>query len=359
MSAPSLSRLSLPVIQGGMGIGVSLGSLAGHVAAAGAMGVISTANPGYTEADFWPNPAAANLRALAAQIGKAKAIAQGAGLVAVNAMVATTRYAETVAAAIAAGADAVISGAGLPLDLPAVAGAEKVLLAPIVSSGKAISTICKLWHRRFARMPDFVVVEGPLAGGHLGFTKAQLDQKPLPSLEGLVKEVCAALAPWAAQYGRAIPVFAAGGVWSGADIAALQSAGAAGAQIATRFIATEECDAADGYKQRMVQAKDEDVRIVQSPVGMPGRALYSPLIRRLETAGRIPPVRCAGCLVPCKPAETPYCITNALIEAVKGNWEEGLFFCGGNVGRIDSITTVPRLLEQLAQEWHTARRSQG
>ena len=339
MSAPSLSRLSLPVIQGGMGIGVSLGSLAGHVAAAGAMGVISTANPGYAEADFWQNPAAANLRALAAQIGKAKTIAKGAGLVAVNAMVATTRYAETVAAAIAAGADAVISGAGLPLDLPAVAGAEKVLLAPIVSSGKAISTICKLWHRRFARMPDFVVVEGPLAGGHLGFTRA--------------------LAPWAAQYGRAIPVFAAGGVWSGADIAALQSAGAAGAQIATRFIATEECDAADGYKQRMVQAKDEDVRIVQSPVGMPGRALYSPLIRRLETAGRIPPVRCAGCLVPCKPADTPYCITNALIEAVKGNWEEGLFFCGGNVGRIDSITTVPRLLEQLAQEWHTARRSQG
>ena len=340
MSAPSLSRLSLPVIQGGMGIGVSLGSLAGHVAAAGAMGVISTANPGYAEADFWQNPAAANLRALAAQIGKAKTIAKGAGLVAVNAMVATPSYAETV-------------------DLPAVAGAEKVLLAPIVSSGKAISTICKLWHRRFARMPDFVVVEGPLAGGHLGFTRAQLDQKPLPSLEGLVKEVCAALAPWAAQYGRAIPVFAAGGVWSGADIAALQSAGAAGAQIATRFIATEECDAADGYKQRMVQAKDEDVRIVQSPVGMPGRALYSPLIRRLETAGRIPPVRCAGCLVPCKPAETPYCITNALIEAVKGNWEEGLFFCGGNVGRIDSITTVPRLLEQLTQEWHTARRSQG
>ena len=153
MSAPSLSRLSLPVIQGGMGIGVSLGNLAGHVAAAGAMGVISTANPGYAEADFWPNPAAANLRALAAQIGKAKAIAQGAGLVAVNAMVATTRYAETVAAAIAAGADAVISGAGLPLDLPAVAGAEKVLLAPIVSSGKAISTICKLWHRRLPGCP--------------------------------------------------------------------------------------------------------------------------------------------------------------------------------------------------------------
>ncbi|OUP03409.1 nitronate monooxygenase [Anaerofilum sp. An201] len=355
MSRFDLSRLPVPVIQGGMGVGVSLGNLAGHVAGCGGMGVISTANPGYAEPDFWQDPGAANLRALTAQIRKAKEIAGGMGMVAINAMVATTRYAETVAAAIAAGVDAVISGAGLPLELPGIPGADRVALAPIVSGGKAANTICKLWHRRFSRMPDFVVVEGPLAGGHLGFSREEAEH-PRP-LEELVGEVCAALEPWRARYGQEIPVFAAGGVFDGADIARMQAAGAAGAQIATRFIATEECDAAPAYKQRMVEAKAEDVRIVKSPVGMPGRALYSPLIRRLETEGRIPPTRCANCLVPCDPAATPYCITRALIEAVKGNWEEGLFFCGANVGRIQGITTVKTLMQQLTTEWQTARRS--
>ncbi len=355
MSRFDFSRLSIPIIQGGMGVGVSLGNLAGHVARCGGMGVISTANPGYAEPDFWQNPGTANLRALTAEIRKAKEIAGGRGMVAINAMVATTRYAETVAAAIAAGVDAVISGAGLPLELPGISGASQVALAPIVSSAKAANTICKMWHRRFSRMPDFVVVEGPMAGGHLGFSKEEADH-PRP-LEELVAEVCAALEPWHTQYGLKIPVFAAGGVFDGADIARMQAAGAAGAQIATRFIATRECDASAAYKQRMVDARAEDVRIVKSPVGMPGRALYSPLIQRLETGGRIPPARCAKCLVPCNPTVTPYCITHALIEAVKGNWEDGLFFCGTNVGRIQSITTVQALLQQLTTEWQTARRS--
>lgn len=348
-------NLSLPIIQGGMGIGVSLGNLAGSVAAQGGMGVISTANPGYAHPDFWKNPAECNLEALRFHVQKAKQLAKGQGAVAINAMVATTRYAESVAAAIQSGVDAIISGAGLPLNLPAVEGAEQVALAPIVSGGRAITTICKLWDKRFGRVPDFVVVEGSEAGGHLGFSKEEVLNGTAKPLKELVREVCQALEPWQQKYSRKIPVFAAGGVLDGADIAEMERSGATGAQIATRFIATEECDASEEYKQAMIRAKAEDVRIVQSPVGMPGRALASPLLERLAKAGRIAPAHCANCLVPCQPAQTPYCITHALIEAVKGNWEEGLFFCGSNVGKIQQMTTVPELMQRLAQEWKQAK----
>lgn len=348
-------NLSLPIIQGGMGIGVSLGNLAGSVAAQGGMGVISTANPGYAHPDFWKNPAECNLEALRFHVQKAKQLAKGQGAVAINAMVATTRYAESVAAAIQSGVDAIISGAGLPLNLPAVEGAEQVALAPIVSGGRAITTICKLWDKRFGRVPDFVVVEGSEAGGHLGFSKEEVLNGTAKPLKELVREVCQALEPWQQKYSRKIPVFAAGGVFDGADIAEMERSGATGAQIATRFIATEECDASEEYKQAMIRAKAEDVRIVQSPVGMPGRALASPLLERLAKAGRIAPAHCAKCLVPCQPAQTPYCITHALIEAVKGNWEEGLFFCGSNVGKIQQMTTVPELMQRLAQEWKQAK----
>ena len=355
MSCFERLNLSIPIIQGGMGIGVSLSSLAGSVAAQGAMGVISTANPGYDRPDFWKNPAACNMEALRHHIKRAKELAKGQGVVAINAMVATARYTETVAAAIQAGVDAIISGAGLPLHLPSVEGAEHVALAPIVSGAKAISTICKLWDKRFNRVPDFVVVEGSQAGGHLGFSKEEVLEGKAKPLHMLVEEVCQALVPWQEKYHQAIPVFAAGGVLDGADIAKMEQHGAYGVQMATSFIATEECDASEGYKKAILAAKDEDVRIVQSPVGMPGRGLASPLLDKLAAAGRIAPSRCANCLVPCNPLNTPYCITHALIEAVKGNWEEGLFFCGGNVGKINQMTTVPALIRRLTEEWKQAK----
>lgn len=354
MIALGAHALSIPLIQGGMGIGVSLGNLAGHVAACGGMGVISTAHPGYNRPDFAKDPYGANLRALEEHIEKAKAIAKGKGMVAVNAMVATSQYADSVRAAVAAGADAILSGAGLPTELPALARGGKAALAPIVSSARAARTICRLWDKRHHTAPDFVVVEGSEAGGHLGFSAEELADHTAPALETIVPEVIQELAPFEKKYGHPIPVFAAGGVYTGADIKKFTDLGAAGAQIATRFIATHECDASQGYKDAVIAAKPEDVRIVKSPVGMPGRALNSPLIQKLARGGRIAPPSCMRCIVTCDPGKTPYCITRALIEAVRGNWEDGLFFCGGNVGRVDRMRHVSELIDELMTEWRNA-----
>ena len=353
--------LPLPILQGGMGVGISLDGLAGAVAACGGMGTISTAFCGFMEPDFDRNPNTANLRALDRQVRRAKELAKGAGLVAVNAMVATTQYADSIRTALRAGVDAVVCGAGLPRDLPAIAAQvpeSDAALAPIVSSGRAAALICKLWDRHHSRVPDFVVLEGPLAGGHLGFSReeAQAAQAGRPKpLSALLHEVLEALAPFREKYGRDIPVFVAGGVEDGTDMARYMKQGAAGAQFATRFIATEECDASEGYKQRLLEARAEDITIVQSPVGMPGRALRSPLIRRVEAGLQPRPERCVRCLSVCDPKAAPYCISRALIAAVRGDWDNGLFFCGANAGKVDRLSTVREQIDQIMQEWRAAQ----
>lgn len=344
-------ELALPLIQGGMGVGVSMGGLAGAVAAEGAMGTLSTADAGWNEPDFAAHPQQANLRALHREVQRAKRLAAGAGLVAVNAMVATRQYADSVRTALEAGADAIVSGAGLPLELPALAEGFEALLAPIVSSPRAAQLICRTWAKRYGRVPDFVVLEGCQAGGHLGFEEADLLSGRCTPLSRLIPEVLAALRPFEEKFGRAIPLFCAGGVATGAEMARCTRLGAAGAQLATRFIATEECDAGQGYKDVLLAARPEDLRIIHSPVGMPGRAVNSPLVQRLAAGMRQPPAHCSGCIKSCRPAETPFCITHALIEAVKGNWEEGLFFSGSRVDLVDRMRTVPDLIDELMKEW--------
>ena len=344
-------ELALPLIQGGMGVGVSMGGLAGAVAAKGAMGTLSTADAGWNEPDFAAHPQQANLRALRREVQRAKRLAAGAGLVAVNAMVATRQYTDSVRAALEAGADAIVSGAGLPLELPALAEGFEALLAPIVSSPRAAQLICRTWAKRYGRVPDFVVLEGCQAGGHLGFEEADLLAGRCAPLSQLIPQVLAALRPFEEKFGRAIPLFCAGGVATGAEMARCTRLGAAGAQMATRFIATEECDASQGYKDVILAARPEDLRVIHSPVGMPGRAVNSPLVQRLAAGLRQPPAHCSGCIKSCRPAETPFCITQALIEAVKGNWEEGLFFCGSRVDLADRMRTVPDLIDELMKEW--------
>ncbi len=344
-------ELALPLIQGGMGVGVSMGGLAGAVAAQGAMGTLSTADAGWNEPDFAAHPQQANLRALRREVQRAKRLAAGAGLVAVNAMVATRQYADSVRTALEAGADAIVSGAGLPLELPALAEGFEALLAPIVSGPRAAQLICRTWAKRYGRVPDFMVLEGCQAGGHLGFEEADLLSGRCTPLSRLIPEVLAALRPFEEKFGRAIPLFCAGGVATGAEMARCTRLGAAGAQLATRFIATEECDAGQGYKDVLLAARPEDLRIIHSPVGMPGRAVNSPLVQRLAAGMRQPPAHCSGCIKSCRPAETPFCITHALIEAVKGNWEEGLFFSGSRVDLVDRMRTVPDLIDELMKEW--------
>jgi NAD(P)H-dependent flavin oxidoreductase YrpB (nitropropane dioxygenase family) len=345
-------ELPIPIIQGGMGVGVSMSGLAGAVAREGGMGVISSVNIGFRDASFERNSREANLRTLRSEILRAKELSGGNGLVAVNIMTAVTNYDETCMCAVSAGADAIISGAGLPLKLPEFTKGTSTLAAPIVSSGKAAALLCKSYMKKYGVVPDFLVLEGHKAGGHLGFSPDELENGTYKENDELLADVLEAVKPYEESEGRPIPVFVAGGVFTGADMAHFIGLGAAGVQIATRFIATKECDAADGFKQAIVDAKKEDIVIIKSPVGMPARAIKSPLLERLADGGTFTAKHCNNCLTACKKGTlTPYCISRALVEAVNGNWEDGLFFCGENADLVKSVTTVGELMAELVSEW--------
>ena len=339
----------LPIIQGGMGVGVSLSSLAGAVAKEGGVGIISTAQIGYDDDAFEYDQASCNLAAIKKHIHKAKEIAGGNGLVGVNIMVALKHYKEHVKAAVAAGADVIISGAGLPIDLPALVDkACQTKIAPIVSSKRAAQLILKMWSHKYDRTADFIVIEGPKAGGHLGFSNEQLNNTASLDFDNEITNIIECKKEYEDKYSKKIPVIVAGGIFDKQDIIHAINLGADGVQIASRFVATKECDASPAYKQAYINARQEDVQIIQSPVGMPGRALRNAFIKQLDNS-RIPISKCYNCLEKCNPAKVPYCITKALINAVKGDVDNGLIFCGDNVGRINKITTVHSLMKELTE----------
>lgn len=331
----------IPVIQGGMGVGVSLSNLAGAVAAAGGIGVISTAQIGFRNPDFAKNPIECNLQAVGDEIKKAREKANG-GIVGVNIMVATRRYEDYVKAAVAAGVDLIISGAGLPMTLPEISGAAKI--APIVSSRKALRVIANHWRKKYDRKPDLVVIEGPLAGGHLGFSKEDIDAYTITGKKDYDEEIKSIIA---LADELAVPVVVAGGVYERKDMDHYLALGAKGVQIATRFVTTRECDASDAYKQAYIEAKKEDIVIVKSPVGMPGRAIHNAFLDKVNAGERF--MRgCRQCIITCKPDTAPYCITEALINAVEGRLDEGLIFCGSNAYRADKIETVAEIMEEFS-----------
>lgn len=360
-----------PVIQGGMGVGVSLSSLAGAVAKAGGIGIISTAQIGFKDQDFGKNPMAANLRAIHSELKKAREKAPQ-GILGFNIMVATKEYASYVKEAVKAGADVIISGAGLPIDMPKfVAEAEnengdsekkerRTMIAPIVSSVKSALVICRMWDRKYHTAPDFIVVEGPCAGGHLGFSREQLTELGAdtdhvaetfdePAYDKEVRGIIEVVKGFAEKYKKHIPVITAGGIFDHKDVLHQFALGAEGVQAATRFVTTEECDADIAYKEAYINAKEEDIVIVKSPVGMPGRAIKNKVLERVSQ-GPLKVERCFRCLEHCNPATTPYCITKALINAAEGRIDEALLFCGSNAYRCEKIETVPEVMEALCGE---------
>ena len=360
-----------PVIQGGMGVGVSLSSLAGAVAKAGGIGIISTAQIGFKDQDFGKNPMAANLRAIHSELKKAREKAPQ-GILGFNIMVATKEYASYVKEAVKAGADVIISGAGLPIDMPKfVAEAEnenggsekkerRTMIAPIVSSVKSALVICRMWDRKYHTAPDFVVVEGPCAGGHLGFSREQLTELGAdtdhvaetfnePAYDKEIRGIIETVKSFAEKYKKHIPVITAGGIFDHKDVLHQFALGAEGVQAATRFVTTEECDADIAYKEAYINAKEEDIVIVKSPVGMPGRAIKNKFLERVAQ-GPVKVERCFRCLEHCNPAETPYCITKALINAAEGKIDEALLFCGSNAYRCEKIETVPEVMAALCGE---------
>ncbi len=338
----------LPIIQGGMGIGISLSSLASAVANAGGIGVISGVQIGYKEEDFEKNTLNANIRALKKEIQKARKLSPN-GILGVNIMVAATHYKELVLTAVKEKIDLIICGAGLPSDLPKLVKGSNTKIAPIVSSGKAASVITKMWKKKFDYVPDLIVVEGHKAGGHLGFSSEELENSTAKDLHSIVKDVLSVVKPLEAEYNKSIPVVAGGGIYTGKEIAELIKIGAAGVQMATRFVATEECDAHINFKKAYVNANKEDVIIIKSPVGMPGRAINNEFIKSLDSSNSSI-TKCYSCIKHCNPAQTPYCISKALINAVNGDIDNALVFAGTNAYKIDKIVTVKELMDELVTE---------
>lgn len=379
----------VPVIQGGMGVGISLSGLAGAVAAEGGVGIISTAQIGFREPDFDEDPIGANLRAIGKEIEKAREIdwtirrqrgksakqnkesrteentrqdtdwknngeaCEDRGIIGVNIMVATRRYEEYVKAAVAAGADLIISGAGLPMTLPELVKGSQTKIAPIVSSLKSAQVILRYWLKKYDRLPDLVVIEGPRAGGHLGFSYEELqgieEPEKVSAYEEKIQTIVEHVKTQGREHGQEIPVVAAGGIYTREDAERMAALGADGVQMATRFVTTYECDAPDAYKQAYIHAAREDITLVKSPVGMPGRAIRNDFLKRAEQ-GKIPHGKCHLCVSTCKPAETPYCITDALVNAARGDVGNALLFCGTNAYRATKLEHVRDILDEMRAE---------
>lgn len=338
-----------PIIQGGMGVGVSMHKLAGNVSKEGGIGIISTANIGYLEEDFRSNPMEANIRAIGKEIKKAREIAGEDKIIGVNVMVALKNYSEIVRECVNQKIDLIVSGAGIPKDLPEYVIGSNTKIAPIVSSLRCCELIVKHWRKKYDYIPDMIVIEGPKAGGHLGFKLEELTEENMPKLENIVKEIVEYTKEIEKETGKNIPVIAAGGIWDSKDIKRFLSLGASGVQMATRFVATNECDASIEFKEAYVNAKDEDIKIIQSPVGMPGRAISNPFIKKVQMEGcKIN--KCYNCIKTCNISTSPYCITNALVNSVNGETDEGLIFCGSNVGKVKEIIPVKDLMKELVCE---------
>lgn len=340
-------EIKLPIIQGGMGVGVSLNGLASAVANEGGIGVISAAGLGLLYPEYKGTYTEKCIYGLREEIRKARE--KTSGILGVNIMVALSNFADMVRTAIEEKADVIFAGAGLPLDLPSYLDDDsKTMLVPIVSSPRAAKLICDKWNTNYGYLPDALVVEGPKAGGHLGFKKDQIEDEHY-SLEHLIPEVVGVAKGYAQS--KNIPVIAAGGISSGEDIAKFMQLGASAVQMGSIFVPTDECDASVEFKKVYVNADADDVRIIQSPVGMPGRAIDGEFIRNVAE-GKEKPRSCPfHCIKTCDYEKSPYCIIKALYNAARGNMKKGYAFAGTNAYLADKISSVKEVIEKLKTEF--------
>jgi NAD(P)H-dependent flavin oxidoreductase YrpB (nitropropane dioxygenase family) len=265
-------------------------------------------------------------------------------------MTVLSNYEELVKICVEEKVDMIISGAGLPLDLPRQTAGSGIKLVPIVSSARAFNIIYRKWKQNYNKVPDAVVLEGPMAGGHLGFAFDDIVNERTPALEQLIIE----LVDYVDALEETIPVIAAGGIFDGYDIAKFLTLGASGVQMATRFVCTTECDVHDDFKQAYITAKKEDITIIHSPVGLPGRVILNEFTERV-TKGETIPFRCPHhCLRSCNPRTAPYCIAKVLTDASKGRLNNAFVFAGANAYRCTEIVSVKSLIGQLKEELSNA-----
>ncbi len=341
--------IGFSLIQGGMGVGISKDDLAAAVANEGGAGIIASVGLNFLN-ELDGNYNNHSTEAFRETIRSARK--KSNGVIGVNIMHVLTDYQQQVEAAVEEGVDLIISGAGIPKDLPSFLNGKDIKLLPIVSSARLAEMMCKAWSK-YNHLPDGIIVEGPMAGGHLGFSREQLADPNFVrnGLARIVAEVIQVVKP----YG--IPVIAAGGIFYGGDIKKYQDLGAAGVQMATRFVTTDECDADIRFKQEYLGSTKEDIIIIDSPVGMPGRAIdneFLAAVRRGETR----PNKCGyHCIKSCKPRETPYCIAASLINAQKGKLENGYAFCGLNAHLCKEIVPVRKVFESLDAEYVSGKTS--
>ncbi|MBN2184682.1 MAG: nitronate monooxygenase [Candidatus Krumholzibacteriota bacterium] len=344
----------VPIIQGGMGVQISLSGLASAVAKEGGIGVIASVGIGQRDNEVITDYVSAHKQAIIDELRKAREKTDG--IIGVNIMVALTDFDQHIEGAVEGGADIVFMGAGLPRKLPESIGDINKLhteFVPIVSSVRAISIIFKYWARKYNYTPPAVVVEGPLAGGHLGFKREQIDQ-PDYQLENLIPQVIEAIEPFKQSSGRDIAIIAAGGIFSGADIYKFLQSGVQGVQMATRFVATHECDAHIKFKEAHVNCTKDDLIIINSPVCIPGRAIRSPFLDEVEAGNEVPYECPYKCLITCDVVNAPYCIALALLQAKRGNIDEGYAFAGANAWRTKEIVSVKELIDSLQREYSEA-----
>ena len=348
-------EIKYPIFQGGMGLGISWDKLAGNVSLEGGLGIISSVGTGYYEnrkfidkelnAKPFGSENFYSTRGLRAVIENARKICGDLPL-GVNIMYAANDYARVVKDACEAGINIIVSGAGLPTNLPEFTqNFKEIALVPIVSSAKALKIICKRWLQRYERLPDAVVLEGPLSGGHQGFTYEQcLD--PEFSLFNLIPQVKAEIKEWGD-----FPLIAAGGIWDKNDIEKAISLGANGVQMGTRFIGTHECDADIGFKEVLLAAEEKDIELIKSPVGYPARGIRTNLINLVDKKMG-PKIQCiSNCVSPCQRGkeakEVGYCIADRLFDAYSGKKESGLFFTGANGYKLKELISVKELMHKL------------
>jgi len=341
-------KIKVPIIQAGMGVKVSTAALASAVAICGGAGTIASVGLASGDADASTDYVGSSNRTFQKEIRQSKA--QTKEVVGVNIMVALNNYEEMVRTAVKEDVDFIISGAGLPLSLPEYTKGSSVKLIPVVSSARSAEVILKTWKRRYKRLPDAIVVEGPMAGGHLGFKAEDLIAETTDSLETIVTEVLAMIEKYREGEGAEIPVIAAGGIFDGKDIARFFKLGAKGVQMGTRFVATDECPVTDAFKNLYVSTKKEDVIIIKSPVGMPGRAIRTKFIDRVMQNEKFPFKCDYQCLRSCDVKNTPYCIALAMCNATLGNLDEAVVFAGANVFRVKEIVSVEHLMNELVAE---------
>lgn len=348
-------NIPVPIIQGGMGVGISLSGLASAVANMGGVGVIATVAIGVVSDVPYTTYNESSIVALRHEIRKARSLSKG--VIAVNIMNVLTNFSDMVKTSIEEGIDIIFSGAGLPLDLPKYIGEGiKTKLVPIVSSGRAASILCSKWMSNFNYLPDALVVEGPKAGGHLGFKPKDIE-KPEMELENLLAEVLEVTKEVKEKYDKDIPVIAAGGIYTGEDIYDIIEKGASAVQLGTRFVGTHECDADIEFKNTFINSNEEDIEIIKSPVGLPGRSFSNKFIKDSE-AGLNRPKGCKyNCIKSCNPKTTSFCISDALIAAFEGRIEDGFVFTGSNGYRIDKITSVEQIFNELTEEYAKAEKS--